>query len=110
MKMSKNFGVRGGLLLAFVGISGFAVLATVAARYNFLLLQTLLDKVTDQRIPTALAAQELSSRVERIIAQTPTLLAASTQLERSLIWSRIGVEYVNTKFWHYSRGFETASE
>ena len=110
MKMFKKFGVRGRLLLSFVGISGFAVLATVAAMYSFLLVQTLLDKVTEQRVPTALAAQELSSRVERILAETPTLLAASTPLERSQIWSRISTEYVNTKFWHYSRGFETASK
>ena len=92
MKMFKKFGVRGRLLLSFVGISGFAVLATVAAMYSFLLVQTLLDKVTEQRIPTALAAQELSSRVERILAETPTLLAASTPLERSQIWSRLGTE------------------
>jgi signal transduction histidine kinase/HAMP domain-containing protein len=92
MKMFKKFGVRGRLLLSFVGISGFAVLATVAAMYSFLLVQTLLDKVTEQRVPTALAAQELSSRVERILAETPTLLAAATPLERSQIWSRIGTE------------------
>jgi len=92
MKMFKKFGVRGRLLLSFVGISGFAVLATVAAMYSFLLVQTLLDKVTEQRVPTALAAQELSSRVERILAETPTLLAASTPLERSQIWSRLGTE------------------
>jgi len=90
--MFKNFGVRGRLLLSFVGISGFAVLATVAAMYSFLLVQTLLDKVTEQRVPTALAAQELSSRVERILAQTPTLLAASTPPERSQIWSKLGTE------------------
>jgi signal transduction histidine kinase len=90
--MLKKFGVRGRLLLSFVGISGFAVLATVAAMYSFLLVQTLLDKITEQRVPTALAAQELSSRVERILAETPTLLAASTPLERSQIWSRLGTE------------------
>jgi signal transduction histidine kinase/HAMP domain-containing protein len=92
MKMFKRFGVRGRLFLSFIGISGFAVLATVAAMYSFLLVQTLLDKVTEQRVPTALAAQELSSRVERILAETPTLLAASTPLERSQIWSRLGTE------------------
>jgi adenylate cyclase len=92
MKMFKNFGVRGRLLLAFVGISGFAVLATVAAIYSFSLVQTLLDKVTEKRVPTALAAQELSSRVERILAETPTLLAAITPLERSQIWNKLSTE------------------
>ena len=90
MKIFRRFGVRASLLLAFVVISGFAVLATVAAMYSFQRVQTLFDKITEQRVPTALAAQELSSRVGRILAETPTLLAASPPIERSLIWSRIG--------------------
>ncbi len=90
--MLKRFGVRGRLLLSFVGISGFAVLATAAAMYSFFEVQTLLDKVTEQRVPTALAAQELSARVERIVAETPTLLAASTPNERLEIWSRLDTE------------------
>ena len=92
MKLFKRFGVRASLLLAFIVISGFAVLATVAAMYSFQRVQTLFDKITEQRVPTALAAQELSSRVGRILAETPTLLAARTPLERSQIWSRIGAE------------------
>ncbi len=92
MKIFRRFGVRASLILAFVGISGFAVLATVAAIYSFQLVQTLFDKITERRVPTALAAQELSSRVGRILAETPTLLAASSQLERSQVWSRIGAE------------------
>jgi len=92
MKLFKRFGVRASLLLAFVVISGFAVLATVAAMYSFQRVQTLFDKITEQRVPTALAAQELSSRVGRILAETPALLAANASLERSQIWSRIGTE------------------
>lgn len=92
MKIFKRFGVRASLILAFVIISGFAVLATVAAMYSFQRVQTLLDKITEQRVPTALAAQELSSRVERILAETPTLLAANAPPERLQIWSRIGAE------------------
>jgi len=55
-------------------------------------VQTLFDKITEQRVPTALAAQELSSRVGRILAETPTLLAANAPLERSQIWRRISAE------------------
>ncbi|CAB5083240.1 Adenylate cyclase (EC [Olavius algarvensis associated proteobacterium Delta 3] len=92
MKMFKNFGVRGRLLLSFIGISGFAVLATLAAMYSFLLVQTIIDKITEQRVPAALAAQKLSSRVERIIAETPPLLAASAPEERSQVWDSICTE------------------
>jgi len=92
MKVFNRFGVRVCLMLAFIVISGFAVLATVAAMYSSQRVQTLLDKITEQRVPMALAAQELSSRVGRILAETPTLLASSTPIERSEMWSRIGSE------------------
>jgi signal transduction histidine kinase/HAMP domain-containing protein len=94
MKLFKRFGVRASLLLAFVIISGFAVLATGAAMYSFQRVQTLFDKITEERFPTALAAQELSSRVERILAETPALLTANAPLERSQIWGRISSEIV----------------
>jgi len=58
--MFKNIGVRGNLLLSFIGITGFAVLTTGAAIYSFLVIQTLIDRITEQRMPIALAAQELS--------------------------------------------------
>jgi hypothetical protein len=73
MKLSNRLGVRACFILAFVSISGFVVLATVAAMYSFQRVQTLLDKITEERVPTALTAQELSSRVGRILAGTPTL-------------------------------------
>jgi adenylate cyclase len=92
MKISSRLGVRASLILAFVGISGFAVLATLAAMYSFQVVQTLFDEITEERVPTALAAQELSSRVGRILAETPGLLAADTPAERSRLWSRIGAE------------------
>ncbi len=90
--MFSRMGVRGRLLLSFVGISGFAVLAAAAAIYSFVEVQTVLDKITEQRVPTALAAQELSARVERIVAGTPGLLAASTPREQFEIWSGLGSE------------------
>ena len=91
--MFKNFGVRGRLLLSFIGISAFAVFTTVAAIYSFGIVQFLFDKVTDQRVPTALAVQELSSRVERNLAETPTLLSASTEKERLQSWEKISTEF-----------------
>ncbi len=90
--MFKTIGVRGNLLLSFIGISGFAVLTTGAAIYSFLVLQTLLDRITEQRMPMALTAQELSYRVERSLAKTPALLSANSQQERSQSWDRISLE------------------
>ena len=90
--MLKRFGVRGRLFLSFVGISGFAVLASLAAIYSFFEVQTLLDRVTEERVPTALAAQELSVRVERIVGETPALLAASGADGQAKVWTRIEAE------------------
>jgi hypothetical protein len=50
MKLFKRFGVRASLLLAFVVISGFAVLATGAAIYSFQSVKTLFDKITEERV------------------------------------------------------------
>ena len=91
--MFKYFGVRGRLLLSFIGISAFTIFTTGAAIYSFWIVQSLFDKVTEQRVPTALAAQELSSRVERSLAETPTLLSASTQKERLQSWEKISTEF-----------------
>ena len=90
--MFKNIGVRGNLLLSFIGITGFAVLTTGAAIYSFLVIQTLIDRITEQRMPIALAAQELSYRVERSVAKTPALLSATSPHERSHSWERISLE------------------
>ena len=90
--MFKTIGVRGNLLLSFIGISGFAVLTTGAAIYSFLVVQTLLDRITEQRMPIALAAQELSYRVERSLAKTPALLSADLPHERTQSWERISFE------------------
>jgi len=90
--MFKTIGVRGNLLLSFFAITGFAVLTTVAAIYSFLVIQALIDRITEQRMPIALAAQELSYRVERSIAKTPALLSATSPHERSHSWEKISLE------------------
>ncbi len=46
--MFSRMGVRGRLLLSFVGISGFAVLAAAAAMYSFVAVQRV---ATGQGIP-----------------------------------------------------------
>lgn len=71
-------GVRGRLLLAFFGISAFAVLAVAAAIYAFLEFGGVLERITKQRVPSALASLELSSQVERIVAKAPSLLTVTT--------------------------------
>ena len=76
--MFRHLGVRGRLLLAFFGISAFAVLAAAAAMYSFFAVGKVVDRIAEQRVPSALASLGLSRQAERIVAAAPALLAAQT--------------------------------
>jgi hypothetical protein len=65
----QRLGVRGRLLLAFFGISAFAVLAAAAGMFSFLAVGDVLDRITQQRVPSALASLELSRQAERIVSE-----------------------------------------
>ena len=66
--------VQGRLLLAFLAISAFVVVAAGAGNYAFRQVANVLDRVTEQRAPMVLAALELSRQAERIAAAAPALL------------------------------------
>ena len=87
-----RLGVRGRLLLAFFGISAFAVLGAGAAFYSFRQMDDALALITQRRIPVALMSQELSRRTERILAAAPELLTATTQDEKAEWSVRISSE------------------
>ncbi len=90
--MFERFGVRWRLLIAFFGISGFAVLAAAAAVYSFLSVGSVLDRITQQRVPSALGSLEISRQAERIVAAAPALLAVATNIEREEISSSMTAE------------------
>jgi len=88
--MRDRLGVRGRLLLAFFGISAFALLVAGAAMYSFLEVGKTLHTITQQRVPSALASLEISRQAERIVAVAPALLAVTTpdqqeQVSRTII-------------------------
>ena len=76
--MLDRLGIRGRLLLAFFGISALALLATVAAVYAFLEVGAVLNRITENRVPSALASLELSRQAERVAATAPAVLAATS--------------------------------
>ncbi len=88
----QRFGVRGRLLLAFFGISAFAVLAAAAAMYSFSEVGKVIGRITEQRVPSALASLELSRQAERIVAAAPALLTVTTTVEHVEQSSRITSE------------------
>lgn len=77
--------VRGRFLLAFLGISAFAVLAAAAAMWAFLELGHVVARITEERAPAALASLELSRQAERIAAAAPALLAARSEEARTKV-------------------------
>jgi len=90
-----RLGVRGRLLLAFFGISAFAILGAGAALYSFREIHGSLGLITQRRIPVVAQSQELSRHAERITAAAPALLTRASQTEKDQ-WARgISIE-VNT--------------
>ena len=70
--------MRERLLLAFIAISGFAMLAAVVGNYAFYVIGAALHQVTDKSVPPAITTLELAQHAERIIAAGPTLLGVTT--------------------------------
>jgi class 3 adenylate cyclase/PAS domain-containing protein len=81
--MLERLGIRGRMLLAFVGISTLAVLATASALYAFLQVGGVVERITEQRVPSALASLQLSRQAERVAAAAPAVLAATNETEHT---------------------------
>jgi class 3 adenylate cyclase/transcriptional regulator with GAF, ATPase, and Fis domain len=86
-----KLGVGARLLFAFLGISGFAVLAAAAGIYAIRQVGAQLDKV-DARVPLTLASLDLSASAERIIAAAPALLAATERQRRGEVTAQLAAE------------------
>ena len=87
--MLKDVGVRGRLLLAFLGISGFAVLAAAAGMYSFLKVGEALDGITRDRVPSAVALLQLAAQAERIVTASPALVGVRSTAEHDAVSARI---------------------
>src|SRR5215468_10186558 len=87
-----RLGVASRLLLAFLGISGLAVIGAGVAIFSFHEIGDVLDRITARRVPAALALQEVSRQAERIVSAAPALLAAATPAEHAEISLKIVAE------------------
>ncbi|TIP90743.1 MAG: guanylyl cyclase, partial [Mesorhizobium sp.] len=90
--MLERLGIRGRLLLAFFGISAFAVLATAAALFAFLEVGEVVDRITRDRVPSALASLQLSRQAERVAASAPAVLTTTSKAQHNEVSAAIGVE------------------
>ncbi|RLC14058.1 MAG: guanylyl cyclase, partial [Deltaproteobacteria bacterium] len=77
-----SMGVRGRLLLAFLGISMFSLIAAASGLYSLSQVGGALTKITAQRVPQALSWLELSRRVESVVRAAPALLVVDTDNAR----------------------------
>jgi len=87
-----GMGVRGRLVLAFMGISGFAVIAAVAGIFSLKQMGDALDQVTHRSVPEALVWLEISGRAGRIVRAAPTLMIVGSEGERQSVAAAISAE------------------
>src|SRR5712691_10391711 len=80
-KPAIGYGLRERLLLSFIAISGFAVVAAGVGSYAFYAIGEALHQVTERSVPPAIATLELAQRTERIVAAGPALLGVTTTEE-----------------------------
>src|SRR6202795_4164539 len=85
-------GVANLLLLAFLGISGLAVVGAAVAIFSFRDIGHALDRITARRVPSALASVEVSRQAERIVSAAPALLSAATPADHTESSRKIGAE------------------
>ncbi len=88
-KITKSIGVRGRLLLAFLGIAMFSLAAAGSGLYSLSQVGSALQTITKQRVPEALAWLELSRRVESVVRAAPALLAVQTDQARIEVSNKI---------------------
>ena len=100
--MLRRMGVRGRLLLAFLGISAFALIAAAAAMYSFSEVGGVLGRITEERVPAALDSLELSRQAERIVAAAPKLLAVANANEQAEVSAEIASEVARLHQLHRS--------
>jgi hypothetical protein len=88
-KKSASMGVRGRLLLAFLGISMFSLVAAASGLYSLSRVGGALSNITEHRVPEALSWLELSRRVESIVRAAPALLVVNTDSARKEVSNEI---------------------
>jgi signal transduction histidine kinase len=91
-RATTGFGLRQRLLLSFIAISGFAVVAALVGNYAFYATGEALHQVTEKSVPPAIATLEFAQRTERIVAAGPALLGVTSSKEFDAVSSVLDQE------------------
>ena len=106
-----SMGVRGRLLLAFLGISMFSLVAAASGLYSLSQVGGAPNKITEQRVPEALSWLELSRRVESVVRAAPALLVVKTDSARNEVSNKIASQIAQLEpFLQRSRNYEKEDE
>lgn len=81
-KRTASMGVRGRLLLAFLCISMFSLVAAISGLYSLSQIGGAINEITERRVPEALSWLGLSRKVESVVRAAPALLNVSTDSAR----------------------------
>jgi adenylate cyclase len=90
-----GLGLKGRLQLAFGAITLLVVIATGVGLYAFFQVGKSLQRITEEALPPALAASELSIRAEFIVGVGPALLASNNVDEINRLSASVSRELVN---------------
>lgn len=80
---------RWRLLLAFFGVSSFAIIGGAVAIYAFSKIENVLVRITDHSVPSVLISLQLSREAERLVSAAPILLTSISQDEHRQQASKI---------------------
>jgi hypothetical protein len=86
---SPRSSFRWRLLLAFFGVSTFAILGGAVAIYALSKVENVLLHITDHSVPSVLVSLQLSRDAERLVSAAPVLLTSSSQDEHQQQASKI---------------------
>gem|GEM_PF-1736888 len=75
--------IKTRLLLAFMIITGLVLASAALAFYTSVFFKRALDNIASQSLPPLIAAQQLSSQSERIVASVPLLIASDNENQRA---------------------------
>jgi signal transduction histidine kinase/DNA-binding response OmpR family regulator len=90
-----GLGLKGRLQLAFGAITLLVVIATGVGLYAFFQVGKSLQRITEEALPPALAASELSIRAEFIVGVGPALLASNNIDEINRLSASVARELAN---------------
>ncbi|HYG87963.1 MAG TPA: methyl-accepting chemotaxis protein [Azospirillum sp.] len=86
---ARRFGVRAKLLLAFAGIAGMTVAASLVGLMSFSAVEAPLARIVSVKLPEMALAKRLATESSSVAAAAPTLESADSQARRQELAEQI---------------------